>query len=96
MSGKSRDLLFSSQQLMSQHKLLGDTLAIGSDRVWVQIPGLGSPWVTLPKHCHPSWLSTLLPGERARLFSMPRVATCPLGLHAEAGTLVSLVGWMGS
>lgn len=96
MSGKSRDLLFSLQQLTSQHKLLGDTMAVGSNRAWVQTPGLGSPWVALPKHCHCGWLSTHLLGEWARLFSMPGAARCSLGLRAEASTLVSLVGWMGS
>ena len=96
MTGKSKDLLFSSQQLTSQHKLLGDTTAVGSDRGRVQMPSLGSPWAALPKHCHPGWPSTLLLGEWARLFSMPRAARCSLRLRAEASTLVSLVGWMGS
>lgn len=60
------------------------------------MPGMGSPWAALPKHCPPGWLSTLLLGEWARLFSVPKAARCSLGLHAEASTLISLVGGMGS
>lgn len=79
---------------MFQHNLLGDPMAVGFDRAWVQTPGLGSPQVSLPQHCQPSWPSTLLLGEWARLFSMPRAGGCSLGLHAEASTLISLVaGW---
>lgn len=75
MSEKARDLLFSSQQLTYQHKLLGDTMAVGSDWARVQMPNLGSPCVAfLPNHCHPTWPSTLLLGECATLFSMPGTA----------------------
>lgn len=62
----------------------------------MQTPGLGSPWAALPKHCYPGWLSTLLLGEWARLFKMPRATRCSLGLHAEAGILIPFVGWMNS
>lgn len=81
MSGKSRDLLLPLQHLMSRHNLLGDTMAVRSDRAWVQTPGLGSPQASLPQHCQPSWPSILLLGERARLFSMHRAGGCSLGLR---------------
>lgn len=94
MSEKARDLLFSSQQLTYQHKLLGDTMAVGSDWARVQMPNLGSPCVAfLPNHCHPTWPSTLLLGECA---TVQHARNSWVGVHTEAGTVSSLVGKMGS
>lgn len=56
MSEKVRGLLFSSQQLTYLHKLLGDTMAVGSERAQVQMLNLGSACMALSLHLvkHPS------------------------------------------
>lgn len=98
MSEKARDLLFSSQQLTylyafgGKHTLLGDTMVLGSDWARVQMPNLGTPCMALPKRCHSTWPNTLLLGEWATLFSMPRAAgwVC---VQRLAQPLHSWAGW---